>query len=493
MSLTVKLLSSPIIAAATLLPIGQFKDLHAQENTNNATVTAVEPKADTKKEELREFVYKNRYRPDITYLVRDPNKYVVDRKDIKLALEEPSSFFALGIGQNPTTIEVLKKDKEIAGQVKQFVIENLTKPFVIGLSQNKFPIDEDIQKACMKKLTTLIGAEYFFAKNPTWKITEEHRNIARTPANFNTGFVRGLIQHSDYVPKGQMLHEKDREIMRNKPRSDFAFVLSPHEGFIPDEKDILSITETPGIGILNTEYACNVAKKIKQVKSQHLKIAIENINTLWAEGIALNPNWKNITEKYRQLARENPNTAYAESLPNNVNFTPNDNDITFADKNPNTHYGKAIKAKVNNILEKAKAAVKKAQEVIERKNEERVKAIIQNSKEGKVSEVDDLIFDKLVQSSKVPVLVDFWAPWCGPCLRLAPTVKEIAKDYKGKLIVVKLNIDENPKTSEKNSIRLIPALILFKDRKPVGNPMIGLQPKSAIIKSIEKNIEDQAK
>jgi thioredoxin 2 len=72
-------------------------------------------------------------------------------------------------------------------------------------------------------------------------------------------------------------------------------------------------------------------------------------------------------------------------------------------------------------------------------------------------------FDEIVNAAKVPVLVDFWAEWCGPCKMIAPILDTIANDYKDKVRVVKLNIDENPKTPPKFNIRGIPTLLLFRD------------------------------
>ncbi|RMD70043.1 MAG: thioredoxin TrxA [Gammaproteobacteria bacterium] len=81
----------------------------------------------------------------------------------------------------------------------------------------------------------------------------------------------------------------------------------------------------------------------------------------------------------------------------------------------------------------------------------------------RIIEVTDSDFEDKVLKSEKPVLVDFWAEWCGPCKVIAPVLEEIAKDYEGKLVVAKLNIDDNPQTPPKYGIRGIPTLILFKN------------------------------
>ncbi|MGH7885427.1 MAG: thioredoxin [Thermodesulfobacteriota bacterium] len=102
-----------------------------------------------------------------------------------------------------------------------------------------------------------------------------------------------------------------------------------------------------------------------------------------------------------------------------------------------------------------------------------------------ILELSDSIFESEVISSDMPVLVDFWAPWCGPCRALAPVIEEISKDYEGKVKVGKVNVDENPEISMKFGIRSIPTLIVFKDGD-VLEQVIGAVPKSEIEKAIQK-------
>lgn len=93
--------------------------------------------------------------------------------------------------------------------------------------------------------------------------------------------------------------------------------------------------------------------------------------------------------------------------------------------------------------------------------------------------VADDNFDQEIIKSELPALVDFWAPWCGPCRALGPMVEELAAAYKGRITVAKLNIDESPLTAEKFGVRSIPTLILFKDGK-VLDTLIGLVPKEKL-------------
>jgi len=95
---------------------------------------------------------------------------------------------------------------------------------------------------------------------------------------------------------------------------------------------------------------------------------------------------------------------------------------------------------------------------------------------GKPRDVTDATFDQEVIKASKPVLVDFWAPWCGPCRMVAPIVEELAEEYAGKVEFVKLNTDENPTTALTYGIRSIPTLLVFKDGKPVGQ-IIGFRPK----------------
>ncbi len=101
--------------------------------------------------------------------------------------------------------------------------------------------------------------------------------------------------------------------------------------------------------------------------------------------------------------------------------------------------------------------------------------------------ISDDSFEKDVLKSSTPVLVDFWAPWCGPCKAIAPILEEIAPSYEGKVKIAKLDVDQNPGTPPKFGVRGIPTLILFKDGQ-VKATQVGLLGKADLMRFIDSNI-----
>ena len=101
--------------------------------------------------------------------------------------------------------------------------------------------------------------------------------------------------------------------------------------------------------------------------------------------------------------------------------------------------------------------------------------------------VTDAEFDAQVIKSAIPVLVDFWAPWCGPCLMIGPILEEVAKNTQGRAVVAKMNVDENPKTPQTYGVMAIPTLMLFKDGE-LKEKSVGIVSKEKIEELLTKHL-----
>jgi thioredoxin 1 len=105
---------------------------------------------------------------------------------------------------------------------------------------------------------------------------------------------------------------------------------------------------------------------------------------------------------------------------------------------------------------------------------------------GKAVEITDANFEEIINTNQ-PVLVDFWAEWCGPCKMIGPVVEELAGDYAGKAVIAKLNVDENPIVSAKFGIRSIPTLLILK-KGEIVDKQVGVVPKSVLAQKIDAQL-----
>ena len=102
--------------------------------------------------------------------------------------------------------------------------------------------------------------------------------------------------------------------------------------------------------------------------------------------------------------------------------------------------------------------------------------------------IDDSNFDQIVLQAETPVLVDFWAPWCRPCLMVAPILDELAEEYSDRISIARMDVDQNPRTAVRYSIMSIPTLLLFKKGEPVSH-IIGFRPKQELKQSLDAALD----
>ncbi|MFC1892671.1 thioredoxin [Chloroflexota bacterium] len=107
---------------------------------------------------------------------------------------------------------------------------------------------------------------------------------------------------------------------------------------------------------------------------------------------------------------------------------------------------------------------------------------------GEPISISDGNFDQTVLQADLPVLVDFWATWCGPCRMVAPVVEELAQEYEGRITFAKLDVDQNPKTASKYGIMSIPTLLIFKNGEPFSH-LVGFRPKAELKRSLDAALD----
>ena len=107
---------------------------------------------------------------------------------------------------------------------------------------------------------------------------------------------------------------------------------------------------------------------------------------------------------------------------------------------------------------------------------------------SKPTTVDDSSFDQMVLQAETPVLVDFWASWCRPCLMAAPILEELAEEYAGRITIAKLDVDQNPKTASRYRVMSIPTLLIFKNGQPASQ-IVGYKPKAELKRSLDDALD----
>ena len=139
------------------------------------------------------------------------------------------------------------------------------------------------------------------------------------------------------------------------------------------------------------------------------------------------------------------------------------------------------------------ATSKQEDKELERIRSRKLKKLMEESKRTEIKgmiTLESSSFDKSIENATMPVLVDFWAEWCMPCRVMAPVIEELARDYSGKAIFAKVNVDENPEVSQRYNIMSIPHFIIFKDAKPVER-IVGAVGREPLEEALKKHLKPE--